>query len=171
MIFNSFTFLWLFPLIFCVYWIFTSKRKLRERYPQIGYAILLIISYTLCIKAEPVYALILLWVTVVTYMSARKIERGKTYGKKRHLFFAGILLAVIPLLIFKYYNFVSSQLNIVLGYAGITIGLPGLNWVLPLGLSFYTLQAVGYLADVYLKRIKAESNWWNYMLFVSFFHK
>ncbi len=169
MIFNSFTFLWLFPLIFCVYWIFTSKRKLRERYPQIGNAILLIISYTLYIKAEPVYALILLWVTVVTYMSARKIEMGKTYGKKRHLFFAGILLAVIPLLIFKYYNFVSSQLNFVLGYAGITIGLPGLNWVLPLGLSFYTLQAVGYLADVYLKRIKAESNWWNYMLFVSFF--
>jgi alginate O-acetyltransferase complex protein AlgI len=52
---------------------------------------------------------------------------------------------------------------------GITIGLPGLNWAMPLGISFFTLQAIGYLADVYLKRVSAEHNWWDYMLFISFF--
>lgn len=47
--------------------------------------------------------------------------------------------------------------------------LPGLNWAIPVGISFFTFQALGYLWDVYYGRIKAEHNWWDYMLFVSFF--
>jgi D-alanyl-lipoteichoic acid acyltransferase DltB (MBOAT superfamily) len=81
-----------------------------------------------------------------------------------HAFFF-ILLALLPLLVFKYYNFITSQFNIVLS----TGKLRGLNLVVPLGLSFYTFQAVGYMLDVYYKRMEAERNWWDYMLFVSFF--
>ncbi|MCD8290156.1 MAG: MBOAT family protein, partial [Prevotella sp.] len=52
---------------------------------------------------------------------------------------------------------------------GIATSMPGLNWAIPIGISFFTFQAVGYLFDVYYKRIEAERNWWDYMLFVCFF--
>ena len=52
---------------------------------------------------------------------------------------------------------------------GLQLGLPGLNWVMPIGLSFFTLQAIGYVIDVYYHRIQAEHNWWDYCLFICFF--
>ena len=134
--------------------------------PKIGNYFLILCSYSLYIKVEPTYALILLGVTAITYLGAlsfdkRKDERNRS--KVSCIFF--ILLALLPLIIFKYYNFITSQFNIVLS----TGKLCGLNLVVPLGLSFYTFQAVGYMLDVYYKRIEAERNWWDYMLFVSFF--
>lgn len=169
MTFNSFTFICIFPIIFILYWFVNSRKNIRKRFPAIGNILLLAISYTLYLKVEPAFVLILLWVTAVTFLAAKKIESDKAYGKKKYLIFTGVILAVFPLLIFKYYNFISSQLNFIFNFCGIDIGLPGLNWVIPIGLSFYTLQAVGYLLDVYFTRIKAEHNWWSYMLFVSFF--
>lgn len=56
-----------------------------------------------------------------------------------------------------------------MSWIGIDSAPAGLNWVVPLGLSFYTFQAIGYLCDVYDNKISCEKNWWDYMLFVSFF--
>ena len=169
MIFNSFEFLWLFPIIFCVYYLIISQKKILKKWPQIGNLVLIFISYGLFLKWEPVYGIVLFGVTVVTYLFALLIEKNKAYGQKKYLVFMGITLALLPLLVFKYYNFLNAQLTAILNAIGITTGLPGLNWAMPLGISFFTLQAIGYLADVYLERIKAEHNWWNYMLFVCFF--
>lgn len=47
--------------------------------------------------------------------------------------------------------------------------MPGLNWAIPVGISFFTFQAVGYMLDVYHGRVKAEKNLLDYLLFVSFF--
>lgn len=168
MIFNSFEFLWLFPIIFCVYYLVTYRKKLMVLYPRIGNYLLIAISYGLYIKWEPVYALVLLGVTAITYLAALKIERDQAYGRKKYIAFVGITLAALPLIVFKYYNFLTQTFETIMGEVGISIGLPGLNWAMPLGISFFTLQAIGYLADVYLQRIKAEHNWWDYMLFVSF---
>lgn len=137
--------------------------------PRIGNYMLIAISYGLYIKWKPVYALVLLGVTAITYLTALKIERDKAYGNKRYIVFFGITLAALPLLVFKYYNFLTESLESLLAGIGVSIGLSGLNWAMPLGISFFTLQAIGYLVDVYLQRIKAEHNWWDYMLFVSFF--
>jgi alginate O-acetyltransferase complex protein AlgI len=169
MIFNSFQFLWLFPVIFCAYYIITMRKRLIEKFPKIGNYILIIISYGLYIKWKPIYALVLLGVTAITYFSALLIEKNEVYKNKKYLVFIGILFALLPLITFKYYNFISTSLSDGLGYIGIKVGLPGLNLVMPLGISFYTLQAIGYIADVYLQRIKAEHNWWDYMLFICFF--
>lgn len=169
MLFNSFEFLWIFPVIFCVYYLVTCRSQLMYKYPKLGNYLLIVISYGLYIKWKPVYVLILLGVTAITYLMALKIEKDQAYGKKKYLIYSGIFLAVLPLLLFKYYNFLNDQFSEILGVFGIQTGLPGLNWVMPLGISFFTFQAIGYLADVYLQRIKAEQNWWNYMLFVSFF--
>lgn len=109
----------------------------------------------------------LLGITAVTYFAAIALEQS---GRKRkYIVSAGVLLALLPLLIFKYYNFISQSFTDLLDLAGLRFHLPGLNWALPVGISFYTLQALGYLWDVYYGRIKAERNWWDYMLFVSFF--
>lgn len=169
MIFNSFEFIWLFPIIFCVYLVITYRKRIRNQYPKIGNYFLIAISYGLYITWKPVYVLILFGVTAITYLMALKIEKDQAYGKKKYLIYSGIFLAALPLLLFKYYNFLNDQFSEILGVLGIQTGLPGLNWVMPLGISFYTLQAIGYLLDVYMQRIKPEYNWWNYMLFVSFF--
>lgn len=167
MIFNSFQFLWLFPVIFIAYYflpcLFTSS---KERRSGIANKLLLVISYGLYMQWNPAYALILGGVTAITYSFALWIEKHKDLGRKRKLLIVcGTLLAVLPLLIFKYYNFVSESISGLLNLNEIS----GLNWAIPLGISFFTFQAVGYLFDVYYQRIPAERNWWDYMLFVSFF--
>lgn len=169
MLFNSFEFLWLFSTIFCIYIIVAYRKNLTERIPGIANYVLIAISYGLYIKWKPVYALILLGVTAITYLFALLIEKKGDKSRQRILIWGGISLAALPLLIFKYYNFINETLENILGGMNISVGLSGLNWAMPLGISFFTLQAIGYLADVYLKRIKAEHNWWDYMLFVSFF--
>lgn len=169
MLFNSFEFLWLFPLIFIIYYSVVNWRWLVTNCPKVGNFLLIVISYGLYLKWKPVYALALLGVTAITYLSALKIEIDKGRGKKRYIVWSSIALASLPLLMFKYYNFLNGQLSELLSVIDIQSGLPGLNWAMPLGISFFTLQAIGYLADVYLGRIKAERNWWDYMLFVSFF--
>lgn len=163
MLFNSFEFLWLFPIIFCVYHLM-SWRKM-------GNVSLLLISYGLYIKWKPVYALILLWVTVITYLTARLLDLrgGKTEKQDKLLLLIGIILTLSPLIVFKYLNFINVSISDGLSLVGIHVGIMGLNWVLPLGLSFFTLQAIGYLYDVYKRQVEVENNWWDYMLFVSFF--
>lgn len=79
------------------------------------------------------------------------------------------MLGLLPLLVFKYYNFLNSSLTEGLSAIGLKFALPGLNWAIPIGISFFTFQAVGYMLDVYHGRVKAEKNLLDYVLFVSFF--
>lgn len=169
MLFNSFEFLWIFPLILFVYYLVFNWRFLVAKYPKVGNFLLIAISYGLYIKWKPIYVLVLLAVTAITYLFALKIERDNAQGNKKYIVWSGIVLTLIPLLVFKYYNFLNSTITSLMETVNISAGLPGLNWAMPLGISFFTLQAIGYLVDVYLGRIKAEHNWWDYMLFVSFF--
>lgn len=80
-----------------------------------------------------------------------------------------VALTLLPLLCFKYYNFILESGTSVLAFIGLDTPAHGVNWVLPLGLSFYTFQALGYLWDVYYGNIQAERNFADYMLFVAFF--
>ncbi|MCQ2112367.1 MAG: MBOAT family protein [Bacteroidaceae bacterium] len=169
MIFNSFQFVWLFPVIFVIYWMLTGRNTKSNSFSQLSNAFLIVVSYALYIQWKPVYALVLLGVTAVTYIGARIIEVKNAYGKQKYLLSIALCLAALPLLAFKYYDFVSGQLNVLLDTLSVEWSLPGLNLALPLGISFFTLQAISYLYDVYKQKIPAEHNWWHYMLFVSFF--
>ena len=172
MIFNSFQFVWLFPLIFIGYYLlsYLLSEKFPERQRKISNALLLIVSYGLYAQTNMAYTLILLGVTLITYLFALLIERSDTDKRKKHLIVCGAFLALLPLLVFKYYNFIINTTQSFLeSIHSAPLHFPGLNWAIPLGISFFTFQAVGYLMDVYYQRIKAEHNWWDYMLFVSFF--
>lgn len=166
MIFNSFQFIWLFPIIFVVYWV--SSKLAKNHSKRVANIVLLLISYGLYAQWNVAYTGILFGVTLVTYAFAWWIDDG-VMAKKKALIYAGICLAFLPLLVFKYYNFITEAGASALAWIGIDAPPIGLNWVVPLGLSFYTFQAVGYLADVYKQRIRAERNFVDYMLFVAFF--
>lgn len=78
-------------------------------------------------------------------------------------------MTLLPLLVFKYYNFINDSVFGLLSVLGLRFQLPGLNWAIPIGISFFTFQALGYLFDVYYKSISAEKDFLTYALFVSFF--
>ena len=160
MIFNSFNFIVLFPLLFLLYYAIPAKHgKMRNMF-------LLLVSYLLYLQFKPIYVLILLGVTLVTYYSALLIE--KTNNPKKILT-AGVLLALLPLAFFKYFNFINDSISDALSVIGLNYHLQGLNWAIPVGISFFTFQALGYLWDVYYKRQKAEPDFLTYALFISFF--
>lgn len=160
MIFNSFNFIVLFPLIFLLYYAIPAQyQKARNLY-------LLVVSYALYISWKPVYALILLGVTAVTYFSARQMER---VGNRKVVMVSGVVLALLPLLFFKYFNFVNEVVCDLLSLLGIKFELHGLNWAIPVGISFFTFQALSYVWDVYYKKIEAERDFLVYTLYLSFF--
>lgn len=160
MIYNSFNFIVLFPLIFLLYYLIPARyQKGRNIY-------LLAVSYLLYLNWKPVYALILLGVTLVTYYSARAIERSE---RKKQIMILWGAFSLLPLLFFKYFNFINEQVYTILSVAGLRYELQGLNWAVPIGISFFTFQALGYLFDVYYKKIEAEKDFLIYALFISFF--
>ena len=164
MIFNSFQFIWLFPLIFAAYWI---SYKCNSRRFCVSKYLLLAISYGVYIQWSPIFGLVLFAITLLTYLFAILIANHP--AKRKFLIWTGSLLTLSPLLLFKYFNFVNKAGASALQWIGIDVAPPSLTWVVPLGLSFYTFQALGYLFDVYRSKIKAETDFPDYMLFVSFF--
>ena len=139
MIFNSFQFIWLFPLIFIGYYLlsYLLSEKFPERQRKISNALLLIVSYGLYAQTNMAYTLILLGVTLITYQFALLIERSDTDKRKKHLIACGASLALLPLLVFKYYNFIVNTTQSFLESIHSTPPiLPGLNWAIPLGISW-----------------------------------
>ena len=137
-----------------------------SKYNKARNLFLLVLSYFLYIQWKPIYALILLGVTITTYYTARIIENNN-YPKR--ILVIGVLITLLPLVFFKYYNFINQTISDTLAILGLQFHLDGLNWAIPIGISFYTFQALSYLWDVYYKKQKAENDFLIYALFISFF--
>src|SRR5439155_24816991 len=91
-------------------------------------------------------------------------------GSYRRLLLVGSLVMNLGLLVyFKYANFFLDSLRESLQAAGVTASLPVLEVILPVGISFYTFEAINYTVDVYRHRIRAERNLENFLLFILFF--
>lgn len=181
MAFNSFSFWLVFPFIFGIYWLIPAK------FNQWRKVFLVLASYLLYMNWKPAFALVLFGVTLVTYWgggfflslelkveSLESVEKVSSScfhvsGKRKRLAWCFALLGLLPLLVFKYYNFINNSLTDGLAAIGLKFDMPGLNWAVPVGISFFTFQAVGYMLDVYHGRVKTEKNLLDYLLFVSFF--
>ena len=161
MIYNSFLFLSSFPFVFLLYYLIPTK------YQKSRNIFLLVVSYIFYISWKPIYALILLGVTGITFFSALQIERNREHAKRTMIM--GVILGLIPLLFYKYFNFINEQIYALLSLFGMRYELQGLNWAIPVGISFFTFQAIGYVWDVYYRRIVAERDFLTYALFISFF--
>ena len=169
MTFNSFSFWLVFPLIFGIYWLIPAK------WNQWRKVFLIVVSYLLYMNWKPTFALVLLAITLVTYGGGYVLDKQVVNGeelrvkRRKRLIWLFAVLSLLPLLVFKYYNFVNESVWSLLSSLGLRYELHGLNWAIPVGISFFTFQAVGYLFDVYYQRIKAEKSIVDYTLFVCFF--
>lgn len=163
MLFNSIAFLLFFPIV-CVIYFSIPPQMIRARN-----LLLLIASYYFYMNWQPAYALLLLTSTFVTYIAALGIGCFENRRKKKICLVSSLVLNLAILFLFKYYNFLSSNISMGLEACGLKIDIPEFGLILPVGISFYTFQALGYSIDVYRGETKVERDFVTYALFVSFF--
>lgn len=162
MLFNSFGFLIFFPIV-CLGYFLIPSNKYRNMF-------LLVASYYFYMNWEPVYALLILLSTFTTFVCSLWVEKYHEYRCRKKLFLvANLVINLGILFLFKYFNFINESIFAVLDALGLRWNVPNLQLLLPVGISFYTFQAIGYSIDVYRGTIKAEKNFGIYALFVSFF--
>lgn len=131
---------------------------------------LLIASYYFYMNWKPIYALLILTSTIITYLCGHYVGKYKNDLPKKKLYLTiSLVINFSILFLFKYYNFINESVWEVMNLLGIQWDVPNLNLLLPVGISFYTFQAVGYTIDVYRGNITPEKNFITYALFVSFF--
>ena len=163
MLFNSIAFLLFFPIVCALYFcIPASQLRLRN-------LLLLVASYYFYMNWDPAYALLLLTSTVITYLAALGIGYFKEKRKKKICLVSSLVLNLAILFLFKYFNFLAMNIETVLQASGLAVNMPKFALLLPVGISFYTFQALGYSIDVYRGTVKIERDFPTYALFVSFF--
>ena len=167
MLFNSFDFLVFFPVVCLGYYLIPYRFR---------YLFLLFASYFFYMCWNPKYILLLLTSTAATFFGGLLIDRAKKMEdeKKRNQFKKRILVGTLVLnfailFFFKYFNFAVDTINHILGILHIQPVNAAFDVILPVGISFYTFQALSYIIDVYRGDIYCEKNFFKYALFVSFF--
>lgn len=161
MLFNSLSFLIFFPIILLIYFVIPKKAR---------YIWLLTASYFFYMCWNPTYVLLLLFSTAITYAGSLLLHRWKDATGKRKAVVAVTLVANFGILfLFKYLDFAVDTVQGVLGKVGVTIPELSFSLLLPVGISFYIFQAVGYMIDIYRGKLEPEKNFFRYALFVSFF--
>lgn len=168
MLFNSLQFLIFLPIVALIY--FVIPTKLRNYW-------LLVASYYFYMCWNAKYAILIFFSTLITYVSGILIEKIKQSKKeekvktkyKKIVVLVSFLINIGELVYFKYFNFFIDTLSKLFKSINIDLNLPVFDILLPVGISFFTFQALSYTMDVYRDDIKAEKNFFKYALFVSFF--
>ena len=160
MLFNSIEFLVFFPIVAGLFFIIPKKFRCLW---------LLIASYYFYMSWNPKYAVLIAFSTFVTYISGILMERANTKHGKQAVVAASFIINLAILGVFKYANFALQTLSDIGAILGLQPIERRLDLLLPVGISFYTFQALSYTIDVYRGTVKAEKNILKYMLFVSFF--
>jgi len=160
MLFNSFEFLVFFALLLPLYYV--SGKTLQNR-------ILLIASYIFYGSWDWRFLGLILFSTVVDYICGKAMEETSVSTRKKRILYISLVNNLGLLAIFKYFGFFVDSFMQMLENIGIDANPMVLNIVLPVGISFYTFQTLSYTIDIYRNEIKAERNFWDFALFVSFF--
>lgn len=152
MSYASIEFLLFVLVLVLIYYIFPKKHR---------YIVLLIGSLIFYYLFSGKYIIFILLSSVITYFSGKLIEK---YNDKRKLILTlSILLNLSFLLVLKYNNFFGDIFRVV------GINIPYKKFILPIGISYYTLETISYLTDIYRKRMKAENNYLKVLLFLVYF--
>lgn len=151
------------PIVFGLYW-FVLNRNLKWQN-----ILLLVSSYYFYACWDYRFLFLLMFSTFLDYFTGLKMGEAKTTATKKFWFWLSIGINLGFLGIFKYYNFFADSLAQSLGALGIQTNFWTLKVILPVGISFYTFHGLSYVIDIYKDRIKAEKNFVDYAVFVSFF--
>ncbi len=167
MSFNSIDYLIIFPVVVLTYFVFPKRIRMYW---------LLIVSYYFYMSWNARYGILLFFSTAVTWLCGLGLERAKGIAgeaKKKAwkltVVFSSLIINLGLLFFFKYSGFIVNNINFFLSKIRCNVRCPGFDVVLPVGISFFIFQAVGYTIDVYRDEIRAEKNPFRYALFVSFF--
>ncbi|TBX69976.1 MBOAT family protein [Flavobacterium silvisoli] len=163
MFFNSFHFAVFLPIVFILYWFVGHKSKINQNY------ILILASYYFYSCWDWRFLFLLVFSTLLDYVSAMKIEKSTTPSERKRWLWLCISINIGFLGIFKYYNFFAESFAEVLQSFGVKASPILLDLILPVGISFYTFHGLSYIIDIYYGRIKSEKNFVDYSLFVSYF--
>ena len=152
MLFNSFDFLLFFPAVCILYFVIPHKFRLL---------LLLIASYYFYMNWKPIYAILIMVSTITTYLCgigiSNEINKQQLKKNKAKIILIFCIIINLGILFFyKYFNFVNGAIFDLLSYLHIRWTVPDFDVLLPVGISFYTFQAIGYVVDVYRKKIDAE---------------
>lgn len=160
MLFNSIGYLLFLPVTVILFYILPVRWRS---------SLLLAVSYIFYLTWQPGFVLVLITATLVSYFTALKM--GEKPKKKERLKYLILLLSINlgMLILFKYLGFFTEIIRQISAISGSQFVIHPFSIVLPIGISFYTFQTVGYGMDVYRGLIKPERNIGTYALFVSFF--
>lgn len=163
MFFNSLHFAIFLPIVFILYWVIGAKSKINQNY------ILILASYYFYSCWDWRFLFLLVFSTLLDYVSGMKIEKSQTPFERKMWLWLCVTINLGFLGVFKYYNFFASSFAELVHSFGFTASPILLKLILPVGISFYTFHGLSYIIDIYYKRIKAEKNFVDYSLFVSYF--
>ncbi|MBS1510056.1 MAG: MBOAT family protein [Bacteroidetes bacterium] len=163
MLFNSLGFALFLPIVFLLYW-FATKGKLKTQN-----ILLMAASYYFYACWDYRFLFLLIFSTFLDYFTGIKMNDAPDKKGRRFWFWLSVIVNLGFLGVFKYFNFFASSLADALAMAGIKTNFWSLQVILPVGISFYTFHGLSYVIDIYNGKIKAERNFIDYSLFVSFF--
>lgn len=154
MVFSSLEFLCIFlPTVFLLYTLIPSL-KIRN-------GLLIVASLVFYAYGEPVYVLLMIFSSLINYFCARMVTSGK-HGKA--VLITAVVINLGILVLFKYTGFIVETVNAVIG-----VSIPVPQIALPIGISFFTFQALSYVIDVYRKTVDAQRNYFYVLLYITFF--
>lgn len=162
MLFNSFTFVAFFAVVYCVY--LALQRHLRWQN-----ALLLVASYIFYGAWDWRFLLLLLLSTVIDFELGRRLAQTDEPRARKRLLLLSLLVNLGILGFFKYFNFFQDNAIALLNAAGLSASPFALDVVLPVGVSFYTFQSLSYTIDIYWRKLQPARSLADYALFVAFF--
>ena len=130
---------------------------------------LLLCSLFFYLGFDPRFLLVLVPVILIGYGAGRLIEHAAAPAVRKRIFSCALVLLVLALLVFKYTDFILDNCDAVLAILHRRPLSRGFSLLMPVGISFYLFQTIGYLADVYHERFPAARSLGSYALFISFF--
>lgn len=163
MLFNSFEFLVFLPIVFILYWFVFKTLRWQNLF-------VVIVSYLFYGWWDWRFLILIAITTFCSFASGillEKFEGQRT--KQKYISAVNITLNLLILCIFKYYNFFGNNLSTLFQAFGIQLDWVTLDILLPVGISFYTFQALSYTIDVYQHKIKPTHNAVAFFAFISFF--
>lgn len=163
MLFNSFDFGFFLVIVYAMYWLLGSRRRISQN------LLLLAASYLFYGLWDWRFLFLLIGSSVVDYIVGIAIEKARGPWKRKLWLGISIFWNLGILITFKYFNFFIDSFNALFSSEVSQSGFSIWNVIIPLGLSFYTFQTMSYSIDVYRRKIKPTTNLLNFLCFVSFF--
>ena len=160
MLFNSLHYLVFLPVVVGLYYALPHKWR---------WLWLLAASYYFYMCWKPAYAVLLLISTGVAYLAGLGISRAREVARKKMLLWVCLTILLGILFTFKYFNFVNASVRAVFAGLHLPYEVGGLDWLLPIGISFYTFQKISYVVDVYYGRVAAERHFGVFAVYSCFF--